>query len=165
MVWTLSFAALLAGCSDPSPERPQSSQAQQDVPQIEPSPNWTIQASATAGAALVLSGADGREQLRIACRRSPADIYVAAHLQPVESEERLTLGFGETLFSLVRQPSAGSDSVVEATGPLTAELAEAVVNNQPIGISYGSKNLGPFQAPTPDVAQTFQQACRSAMGI
>ena len=125
---------------------------------------WTMQVSAAAGAALVLRSETGAERLRIACRRQPADLYVVAPVfRQIGSEERLTLGAGDALATLVVAQDTPPGAPLAASGMLTEIFIAAVAAGRPIGASYGASQIAPL-APPPELAARFADACRQALG-
>jgi hypothetical protein len=122
-----------------------------------------MQASATAGAAIILLDDRGVEQLRVACRVGPADLHVAAPVfEMIESEERFTLGAGSELATLVVSPEIPSGRGVEATGPLPPAFIDAVAEGREIGASYGARQIGPMAAPPAEIRLAFAAACRAS---
>ncbi|HEX2561540.1 hypothetical protein [Phenylobacterium sp.] len=159
-------AALTAAFAVASCER-QDTQAPAEEVTTAPAPNdegpWRLEASATAGSALVFSDGDGIERLRLVCRRGPAEFVAqAADVQPIGSEERFTLGVGETLFTLVADVSSGLP-FVEAKAPLSPALIAALGSGQPIAANYGATNLGPHPPPQREVRDAFIRACEQAL--
>jgi hypothetical protein len=136
------------------------------APPVEaPAPEgpWRLEASASAGSALVFSDADGVERLRLICRRGPAEFVAQApDVAPIGSEERFTLGFGDELFTLVADVGSGLP-FVEARGPLSPELIAALRSGRPVAANYGATNLGPHPAPAPELAGAFARACEQGV--
>lgn len=117
---------------------------------------WDMQASATAGAALVHAGADGRERLRIACRRNPADLWVATgELRGSGAPVALTVG-GET-FTLT---PADAEAGLSASAPLPPALPAALMGGGTVALSQGGRSAGPFPPPDARTAAAFAIACR-----
>lgn len=161
-----AFAAVLASsCQRQDTEAPAAAaQAPAESAAASAEGPWRLEASAAAGSALVFGDADGVERLRLICRRGPAEFVVqAADVQPIGSEERFTLGFGDQLFTLVADVSSGLP-FVEAKAPLTPELIVALRSGRPIAANYGATNLGPHPAPEGDVREAFARACEQALG-
>lgn len=164
--WPLAAALLaaltMAACTD----REEQAAAPPPPAPAEPPPvegPWRLEASATAGSALVFGDADGVERLRLICRPGPAEFVVQApDVTPIGSEERFTLGFGDTLFTLVADVSSGLP-FVEAKAPLTTELIAALRSGRPIAANYGAANLGPHPAPEGAVLEAFVHACEQAL--
>ena len=116
--------------------------------------SWTMQASATAGSAMVRVEA-GVEVLRLACRRNPADLLVTAErLRPAGP---VSLRIGGATFGLT--PQAGAPMLV-AAGPIPETLPAALMGGGPIVVTSGSRRLGPFPALAPQTAAAFAIACR-----
>lgn len=150
----------VAACErqDPQPARP----AAPAVEATAPEGPWRLEASATAGSALVFGDSDGVERLRLICRRGPAEFVVQApDVAPIGSEERFTLGFGDALFTLVADVASGLP-FVEAKAPLTPELIAALRSGRPVAANYGATNLGPHAAPAGEVREAFARVCEQA---
>ncbi|MFC3078729.1 hypothetical protein ACFODL_11575 [Phenylobacterium terrae] len=159
LVAALLTASALAACERQEQPAPPPPAAEAPAPEGP----WRLEASATAGSALVFADADGVERLRLICRRGPAEFVVqAADVQPIGSEERFTLGFGDQLFTLVADVSSGLP-FVEAKAPLTPELIGRLRGGQPIAANYGATNLGPHPAPEGEVGEAFARACEQAL--
>lgn len=126
---------------------------------------WSLDASATAGTAAVLSYPGGAERLRIACRRSPAELYVEAPtIARIGSEERLTLGAGDELATLVAQVvDAPPEAPLTARGTLPAAWIEAMAAGRPLAVTYGATSLSLPPLPA-DTRAAFAEACRQALG-
>ena len=119
-----------------------------------PSGQWTMQSSATAGSALVLTQ-NGSEALRIACRRNPADLLVTTpRLAGRRGPARLEIG--DTAFKL---RSAGDEPVLSATGPLTAALPLAMASGRAISVHQAGAATAAFPPPERKIAEAFASAC------
>jgi hypothetical protein len=81
----------------------------------------------------------------------------AARLTHIASEERLSLGAGETVNALVAV--AGETGGVEATGPIFADFLAALTAGGEVGVAYGAQTLR-LPAPPAELAHTFAAACR-----
>ncbi|MDB5452060.1 MAG: hypothetical protein JWO33_638 [Caulobacteraceae bacterium] len=138
-------ALLLAGCATIPPPKAGA---------------WALQASATAGAALVRTDNQGRDALRIACRRNPADLYVASDLaEPATGQIALTVD--DRAFPLTAR---GEEPRLSATGPLPDGLPAALMSARRVALSYGGRRLGPFPAPDAKTAAAFAIGCRGPTG-
>ena len=154
-----AFSALLLALGACTPEEPETPAAAADAP----SP-WSLQASATAGAAIILSDDTGAERLRIACRRNPAELYVSAPaFTRIGSEERLTLGAGDELATLVVSQETPPGRPLEAVGQLSADFVDAFAAGRAIAASYGASAIGPAPSPPPHLRASFAAACREAL--
>jgi hypothetical protein len=158
----------LAACGDDTPQGRAAPAATQAVPaaQAAPAPaaaaqpigGWAMQASAAAGTALVHTADDGGEDLRVACRRNPAELWVSApRLRRIGSEERLSLGAGDQVTALVADLQA-QGAGVEATGPVAPEFLAGLRAGGDIAVSYGSQTLS-LSPPQAALAERFAAAC------
>jgi hypothetical protein len=121
-------------------------------------PTWKLQTSANAGATLVYTDAAGAELLRLACRRRPAGLDAALPtFTRIASEERLTIGVGEALATLVVS-MAGPDTGLTATGQPQPALMAPLLDGKPIGVSYGARQMTLQPAPR-RVSEAFVEAC------
>lgn len=121
-----------------------------------PASRWTIQVSATAGAALVLAER-GDEVLRIACRRNPADLLlVTPRLAGRAGPVRLQVG--TTAFDLHADADVDG-SVLSASGPPSGALSTALFAGGAVSVSQGGASAA-FPAPDPATARAFAAACR-----
>lgn len=161
-------ASVLAACdrqAAPPSAAPSPSASEPSAPAGTAAPEgpWRLEASATAGAALVFGDSEGVERLRLICRPGPAEfIAQAPDVVPIGSEERFTLGFGDELFTLVADVASGLP-FVEARTPLTPDLVAALRSGRPVAANYGATNLGPHPAPAPQVADAFANACEQSL--
>lgn len=117
---------------------------------------WKLHASATAGSALVRNDAKGREALRIACRRNPADLYVASDLLRAGPEPVL-LSIGDKIFTLA---PTGDEPRASGTAPIDPALPAALMSGAPIGLREDGRAAGPFPGPDAADAAAFVIACR-----
>lgn len=156
---TLGLAACQERAAHPEPAPAAPAQAPPAAEQ--PAERWSLQASAAAGAAVILSDASG-ERLRIACRRNPADLFVSAPaLTPIGSEERLTLGAGDELAVLVVEQGLPEGAPLQAVGAMSPAWVEAMAAGRPVAVSYGAQQVKAPELPA-DVRAAFAQGCREA---
>lgn len=142
------LALALCACATARPEPP------------DDASRWTLQASAVAGAALVHADAEGREVLRIACRRAPPDLFVAsAWLKGGGGPVRLSVGAEE--FPLTALPDEGG---LSAAAPWPDRLPAALMAGGPVTVSVGRRADGPHGGPDPKTAAAFTIACRGPVG-
>ncbi|WP_334164661.1 hypothetical protein [Phenylobacterium sp.] len=141
------LAIALCACATVPPEPP------------DEAARWTMQASATAGAALVHADAEGREVLRIACRRNPQDLFVASAWLRGAGPVRLTIG--EENFPLTALPDAVG---LSAAAPWPDRLPAALMAGGPVTVSLGRRADGPHGAPDARTAAAFAIACRGPVG-
>jgi hypothetical protein len=117
---------------------------------------WTMQASGTAGAALTWTDVTGREPLKIACRRNPADLYVASDLARPTSGP-VTLRIDEATFALT---PTHDEPRLAAAAPMPDGLAAALMSARAIGLVGTARRIGPFPAPDAKISAAFAIACR-----
>lgn len=117
---------------------------------------WTLQASATAGSALVWGDHQGREPLRIACRRNPADLYVASDIAPPATGP-VTLRVDEASFALT---PTRDEPRLAATAPMPDALPAALMSAKAVRLTHDGGRAGPFPAPNAKIAAAFAIACR-----
>lgn len=159
--WIAVAVVAITGCGE-SEKSPRVQSNGQAAPTSSPAPaesQWTMQASATAGAAIVLTDEGGKEVFRLACRRSPADLYAAVPLlRRVGSEDRLTLGAGDELAVLVVSME-GPEEGLRATGARQPAFVSALAEGRAISFAYGQRQitLPPLRL---DVRTDFAAACQ-----
>lgn len=140
-------------------EEPASKPFEQPQP-VQPAPTaagpsmWTLETG--SGAAALVAYSAGQEALRVACAGGQFIVH-ASEITPVASEERLSLGAGDSVTALVATPEG---STVQATGGLDPAVLSAIEAGQPIAVNYGAQNAGPFAPPSADDAKAFVAACR-----
>jgi len=101
------------------------------------------------------------EELRIACRRNPRDLWVVVpSFRPIGSEERLSIGAGQEVVALVAHLEARPQGV-EATGEVSAAFLRALAAGAPVSVSYGAQTLGEAAGPPKDMAERFARACNA----
>ncbi len=97
--------------------------------------DWRVQSSATAGTAIILR-ARGSE-VRIACRRNPADVYVEADgLDGRSGDQMLTLRSGGHTVML---PVISNERGVAAAGPVTEPLLFMLNGSAGFEVEYGGR--------------------------
>lgn len=126
----------------------------QNAPTVGGPSVWTLEQSDEAAALVAYSA--GQEALRVACAGGQLIVH-ASGITPVASEERLSIGAGDTVVALVAVPEGSS---VQASGELDPALLTAIEAGQPIAANYGAQNAGPFAPPSAEDAKAFAAACR-----
>jgi hypothetical protein len=121
--------AVLAGCASPSG-------------------GWTLQASAAAGTAMVYRDVD--LELRIACRRDPADLFVSLEPPGVWPFKIASRDGAYEITSYAR--GGASDAITDQT-------VEALATG--VSVVAGERRIDP-PSPPEDVADAFRAACRKA---
>ncbi|HEX5776997.1 MAG TPA: hypothetical protein VFX95_10005 [Caulobacteraceae bacterium] len=169
-------ALLLAACGEPAtaPAPPPATepvvlppvQAPADThdpaPPGAPAPavlGWSHESSGE-GNALVLRE-DNADLVRIACIRGKGLVVHGEGFKHVESEERMSVGAGNTVVTMVA--TADGDGV-KGEGPIDADFIRAVGEGRKIAVNYGYQNMGPFNGPPANVAALFAAGCRDGGG-
>jgi len=118
---------------------------------------WSTQVSATAGVALVRTEG-GKEVLRIACRRNPADVWIGTTLLP-DGPGALRLQIGQTVLELV--PESGEQGL-SATGAPSAAFSQALGSGQPIYLHRANGPGVAVEPPARAAAEAFAAGCEHA---
>ena len=114
--------------------------------------------------AIAFSDGTGGTSIQIACLTEPGRLRVVAPaLEPVESEERLTLSAGDYLAAMPVTDTSGGRLIAEA--PLNEELVAALGSAQEIGLSYGAEVIGPVAAPDDGMREQLSNGCRAALSV
>jgi len=177
----LAIAALLAlaACDKPvdhAPAPAQTNQASapatntQEGPPAHPGPSiarplrWAASSSGEGNAIVLIEGED-TAVLRIACLRDKGLVVYGERLKPVESEERMSIGAGNTVATLVATAAADRDPpTVKGEGAIDEDFVRAVGEGRKIAVNYGYQNIGPFDGPPAEMAANFVAGCKDAGG-
>lgn len=154
----------VAACSSPEATEPAGASHR---PVAQDSPTWrATEKAGGSGSSLAFSDASG-EALRLSCVRSPATLFAyAERLQPIASEERFSLGLDDDPVVLVADLLGRVERGVEASAPLTAELAGRLQSAAAVGVSYGAQAIGPVPlAADPAAWDRFVATCREIAGL
>lgn len=157
----IALMLALAGC-EAQPDAPITELATADpatpAEPAAPASGWTIDESGGAPM-LVLSDAQGATAMTMRCSGDPAQFEVrVAGFTPIASEERLSLGLGETIVTMVADPGDMSGGVVATTHDPAAVVAPLRVGGE-IVVSYGASNFGPVPTPGADEIEMLGRSC------
>ena len=119
--------------------------------------------SSGEGNAIVLFENDG-EILRIACLRERGLRVQTPRFKYVESEERMSVGAGDTIATLVATGTPVGNPEVHGEGPIDMAFVRAVAQGRKISVNYGYQNIGPFDGPREEMAKNFQAGCEGGGG-
>ncbi|HEX2794595.1 MAG TPA: hypothetical protein VHN58_09225 [Croceicoccus sp.] len=171
------FATLaLAACGAPAPDS--DDPITPDAPSATLSPSPIASASTPAPIAgkwdMVSSGeGDGlffavvegeRAKVHLFCPNGAAAgeallVNVNA-FKPVGSEERMSLGSGDTVLTLVADPSGDAQrGGVSGIGAFPSELRAILTGGAGVVVNYGNQNVGPFPAVPSEMANAFVGGC------
>ena len=113
-----------------------------------------MQASATAGAALVRTES-GKEVLRIACRRDPADLWMSTSLLN-DGVGTVRVQVGQAILELVPEPDGPP---LSASGPRNAAFPAVLGSGSAIRLQRGTGSVVTVEPPVGWTAEAFIAAC------
>lgn len=170
-----SAVLLLAACGEPAqppaenaPAAPAAAPSAPGDPVVTPGPSlasplrWEASSSGE-GNAIVLFENDA-EILRIACLRANQLRVQSPRFRFVESEERMSVGAGDVVVTLVATGSSAGNPPVRGEGAIDPDFIRAVGEGRKIAVNYGYQNIGPFQGPPEERARNFQSGCEGGGG-
>ncbi len=153
----------LCACEAPRPEAPDGppGDAPEPAPAQLPVSGWRL-SSDGAGVRLELER-DGAPVARFACLNDGRVFQAQGFaLNPIGSEERLTVGAGDEAHALVADPGAPVAGVLGA-GSIPPVLLEAIEAGGPLSLSYGAQTLGPLESPGLVDRAAFVSGCRAVL--
>jgi hypothetical protein len=170
----------LAACEKPAPNTPapnaetdtvaSSSDTAPQGPPAAPGPSlagplaWAASSSGEGNAIVLIEGED-TAVLRIACVRGQGLVVHGERFRHVESEERMSIGAGDTIATLVATAATDRDPpTVKGEGELDQAFINAVGAGGKIAVNYGYQNMGPFDGPPAQMAQNFVTGCKDGGG-
>ena len=125
---------------------------------------WAASSSGEGNAIVLIEGED-TAVLRIACVRGTGLVVYGERLKPVESEERMSVGAGNTVATLVATAATDRNPpIVRGEGALDQDFIRAVGEGRKIAVNYGYQNMGPFDGPPEEMAQNFVAGCKDGGG-
>ena len=130
-------------------------------PDLESPPVWTYALSEDE-ALLRHSGAGAKSTTILSCRKDGSLAVHVAAFSPVASEERMSIGAGDVVTTLVAD--FRGDSVrggVDGEAPVPGELKAIVTNPAGIHVNYGYQNIGLLPAVPAPLGDQFLKACRA----
>ncbi|MBC7987898.1 MAG: hypothetical protein H7X93_14695 [Sphingomonadaceae bacterium] len=159
-VFPMAMAALLAACgSDQGNETAnETADGGNAIETPAGEPGW---AGAGEGAdyALTLWDEAGAPLVSMRCAGEPRLFEVEMHtVYPIESEERLSFGFGEDALTMVADLEHPSGHVV-ATTEYGEDIAEALRAAPDMTASYGAESFGPVAPPDAESIAALVAQC------
>lgn len=120
-------------------------------------PRWES-ISSGEGTALRLTASDGTPTMSIACLGKPRRLVVTVpSFEPIGSEDRFSLGFGQEPVTLVADPKRQKGPGVTAEGPPPQQaLFEGAEN---VSALYGTQRIGPVPAPPEKLREMLVKSC------
>lgn len=115
---------------------------------------WSMQASATAGAALIRSEG-GNEVLRIACRRNPDDVWISTSLLD-DGPGTVRLRIDQSVLELVPEPDGPP---LSASGPPNAAFPAVLRAAKAIRLQRGTGPQVAVEPPARATTEAFIAAC------
>lgn len=163
-----ALSLLAAACGQPAETPAAPPPTVPGEPVITPGPSlasplhWEA-SSSDEGNAIVLFEKDS-EILRIACLRGRGLMVMSPRFKLVESEERMTVGAGDAVVTLVATGSPVGNPPVHGEGEIDPDFVRAVGEGRKIAVNYGYQNIGPFDGPPEERAKNFQAGCEGGGG-
>ena len=153
---TIIAAILLSGCGPQAGSDNVAAPAPVAVAQA----GWAFAIGAD-GAVLTFSE-KGKAAIRLICPKGDGRLVVnVPSFKPIGSEERLSLGSGETVVTLVADVSgAHGGGGVTASGAQPDEIKALLFT--PLQASYGPQTSGPYPAVPIEVQRPFVEACSAS---
>ena len=100
----------------------------------------------------------GRAVISLTCPKDDGRLVVnVPAFKPIGSEERFSLGSGETVVTLVADVHGNAARGVTASGPQPDEIKALLFT--PLRASYGAQSVGPYPAVPIEVQRPFIGAC------
>lgn len=129
-------------------------------PDVAPSAAAWNMVSSGAGSALHLT-AGGARQVLLFCPAGQDRLLVnVPAFLPVGSEERMALGAGGTVVTLVADPAGDPlRGGVSGAAPVPVELAAILGDRVGVAVNYGYQNAGPFPAVPAELRADFLEGC------
>jgi len=99
---------------------------------------------------------DGVQLLKLECDRKTGLTVHGDQFKPVGSEERMSVGAGDVVITLVATPDGPA---VKGEGSADPDFLRAFGEGRKVAVNYGYQNMGPYDGPPPDLAAPFVAAC------
>lgn len=140
----------------PSPtEPPEVAAAPAAPPPAAPPPS----PSGVSAARLAMVDATGAPVLYLSCANGAGNLLIhAPGLEPIGSEERLTLGAGDEAFAFVADLAAAGPGVT-ASGAAERDLFVRMSRGDPVSAVYGAHSVGPTRAASAAALADFIARC------
>ena len=142
----------------PAPERPM---PQTDAGMTFPSGKWQMVSSGEGDGLSFEVGEGDPGKVHLFCASGKDNLLVnVSTFQPVGSEERMTIGSGGEVVTLVADP-AGDDlrGGVSGQGPVPEALRTMLTGSQGLGVNYGAQDFGPLPPDPASMASDFARGC------
>ncbi|MGX7896930.1 hypothetical protein [Tsuneonella sp. HG222] len=98
--------------------------------------------------------------MHLFCPREGGLLVNVNSFRPVGSEERMTLGSGGTVVTLVADPAGDAlRGGVSGTGPVPTDLAAILTGADGVAVNYGAQNLGVLPSVPRNLADNFVAGC------
>ena len=143
----------------PRPEAPDGPPGDAAAP--APVSGWKLSTD-QSGVSLALER-DGTPVARFACLNDGRVFQAQGFaLNPIGSEERLTIGAGDEAHALVADPDAPVTGV-QGAGSIPPALLEAIEAGGLLSLSYGAQTLGPLESLGRVDQTAFVSGCRTIL--
>ncbi len=147
--------------TDASDEPAREAPATAPAPASAPPAGWSLSRDAE-GISVELER-DGVSVARFACLHSGRVFQAQGFsLDPIGSEERLTVGAGDEAHALVADPGAPMTGVL-GSGAIPPALLAAIEVGGPLSLSYGAQTIGPLESLGATDRAAFVAGCRAVL--
>jgi hypothetical protein len=143
----------LAACGKPA-EQPKPAPTPASTP-APPPLVWSAE-----DGALILRD-HGAQLLKIECAKDKGLTVHGAQFKPVGSEERMSVGAGDVVVTLVATPDdTVTPTAMKGEGAVDPDFLNAFAEGRKLAVNYGYQNMGPYDGPPTALAEPFAAACR-----
>jgi hypothetical protein len=102
----------------------------------------------------------GAELLKIECAKDKGLTVHGERFKPVGSEERMSVGAGDVVVTLVATPDETvTPTAMKGEGPADPDFLRALGEGRKVAVNYGYQNMGAYDGPPRDIAEPFTAAC------
>ena len=173
---TPALAALtlaLAGCAQQPVDSPietatatsSASLPSAPAPGVTPGPEWPEGEWQTVasgeGDGLFFAASEGEPALmHLFCPADGGLLVNVNRFDPIGSEERMSLGYAETVVALVADPAGDPlRGGVSGEGEVPSALYAILTGADGVAVTYGAQDLGPLPPVPADIARSFVTGC------
>ena len=152
---------LLASCGATEPDA--ATESPEPTEQADPQAGWQGRET-DEGWVLLQHDEAGAVAIRMNCSGDPPrfEVFVGS-FDTIGSEERLSVGIGDEILTLVADTARPQGAGVSGTAPLPLSIETPLRSGGDIGAAYGAQTFGPVDPPPAQLAERLIESC-AAMG-